>query len=95
MIIAKWKYRKLTPDNKISPTSQLCIEISNYTVSLRLIILNDLYKYCQTTSFDCPKHVFMSKRKRTSRIEKWIKEGSGSGNGTDYKPWLKIQEVSL
>lgn len=38
--------------------------------------------------------VFMSKRKRTSKIEKWIKEGRGSGIGVDYKPWLKIQDVS-
>ncbi len=36
----------------------------------------------------------MSKRKRTSEIEKWIKEGRGSGIGADYKPWLKIQGVS-
>ncbi|MDA2638693.1 TnsA endonuclease N-terminal domain-containing protein [Bacillus cereus] len=36
----------------------------------------------------------MSKRKRTSEIEKWIKEGRGSGIGTNYKPWLKIQDVS-
>lgn len=36
----------------------------------------------------------MSKRKRTSEIEKWIKEGRGSGIGINYKPWLKIQDVS-
>lgn len=36
----------------------------------------------------------MSKRKRTSEIEKWIKQGRGSGIGSDYKPWLKIQDVS-
>ncbi|KQL52180.1 transposase [Heyndrickxia shackletonii] len=36
----------------------------------------------------------MSKRKRTSKIEKWIKEGRGSGIGSEYKPWLKIQDVS-
>ncbi|NIA58259.1 heteromeric transposase endonuclease subunit TnsA [Bacillus pacificus] len=36
----------------------------------------------------------MSKRKRTSEIEKWIKQGRGSGIGADYKPWLKIQDVS-
>lgn len=35
----------------------------------------------------------MSKRKRTSKIEKWIKEGRGSGIGSEYKPWLKIQDV--
>ncbi|MCH1625332.1 hypothetical protein MJG50_08340 [Fredinandcohnia sp. SECRCQ15] len=33
----------------------------------------------------------MSKRKRTSKNEKWIKEGRGSGTGSEYKPWLKIQ----
>lgn len=38
--------------------------------------------------------VFMSKRKRTSEIEKWIKEGRGTGIGADYQPWLKIQDVS-
>nr|WP_241774649.1 MULTISPECIES: TnsA endonuclease N-terminal domain-containing protein [Lysinibacillus] len=32
----------------------------------------------------------MSKRTRTSKIEKWIKEGRGSGVG----PWLNIQDVS-
>nr|WP_231495230.1 hypothetical protein [Oceanobacillus picturae] len=36
----------------------------------------------------------MSKRKRTSKIDKWIKEGRGTGSGTDYQPWLKIQDVS-
>ena len=36
----------------------------------------------------------MSKRTRTSKIEKWIKEGRGSGVGADYKPWLNIQDVS-
>lgn len=36
----------------------------------------------------------MSKRKRTSNIEKWIKEERGIGNGPEYKPWLKIQDVS-
>jgi hypothetical protein len=36
----------------------------------------------------------MSKRKRASNIEKWIKEGKGSGIGADYKPWLNIQDVS-
>lgn len=36
----------------------------------------------------------MSKRTRTSKIEKWIKEGRGSGIGSEYKPWLNIQDVS-
>lgn len=36
----------------------------------------------------------MSKRTRISQIEKWIKEGRGSGIGMDYKPWLNIQDVS-
>ena len=36
----------------------------------------------------------MSKRARTSKIEKWIKEGRGSGIGSEYKPWLNIQDVS-
>ncbi|MEY9976745.1 TnsA endonuclease N-terminal domain-containing protein [Lysinibacillus sp. RC79] len=35
----------------------------------------------------------MSKRKRASKIEKWIKEGR-TGTGSEYKPWLKIQDVS-
>jgi len=38
--------------------------------------------------------VFLSKRTRTSKVEKWIKEGRGSGIGADYKPWLNIQDVS-
>ena len=33
---------------------------------------------------------FMSKRTRTSKIDKWIKEGRGSGIGPDYKSWLNI-----
>ncbi|KGA96363.1 transposase [Alkalihalobacillus alcalophilus ATCC 27647 = CGMCC 1.3604] len=36
----------------------------------------------------------MSKRKRTSKIDKWIKEGRGTGSGADYQPSLKIQDVS-
>lgn len=36
----------------------------------------------------------MSKRTRTSQVEKWIKEGRGSGVGAEYKPWLNIQDVS-
>jgi hypothetical protein len=36
----------------------------------------------------------MVKRKRTSDIEKWIKEGRGTGRGPEYKPWLNIQDVS-
>ena len=35
----------------------------------------------------------MAKRKRTYNIEKMIKDGYGSGVGSDYKPWLKIQDV--
>nr|WP_175476278.1 transposase [Evansella caseinilytica] len=27
-------------------------------------------------------------------IEQWIKQGRGTGIGVDYKPWLKIQDVS-
>lgn len=36
----------------------------------------------------------MSKRTRTSKIEKWIKEGRGTGIGSEYKPWLNIQDVA-
>ncbi|WP_077706557.1 TnsA endonuclease C-terminal domain-containing protein [Virgibacillus dokdonensis] len=36
----------------------------------------------------------MAKRKRTSKIEKWIQEGRGSGRGSEYIPWLTIQNVS-
>ncbi|KIL74120.1 heteromeric transposase endonuclease subunit TnsA [Bacillus badius] len=36
----------------------------------------------------------MAKRTRTSKIDKWIREGRGSGIGSDYKPWLNIQDVS-
>jgi hypothetical protein len=36
----------------------------------------------------------MSKRMGTSKIDKWIKEGRGSGQGSNYKPWLNIQDVS-
>ncbi|MCJ7840926.1 TnsA endonuclease N-terminal domain-containing protein [Lederbergia sp. NSJ-179] len=37
----------------------------------------------------------MAKRKRTSKVDKWIKEGRGTGSGANYQPWLKIQDVSL
>jgi hypothetical protein len=36
----------------------------------------------------------MSKRNRTSKIDKWLKEGRGTGIGAMYKPWLNIQDVS-
>ncbi|MBM7107741.1 hypothetical protein SAM19_01098 [Brevibacillus laterosporus] len=36
----------------------------------------------------------MSKRKRSSEIEQWIKQGRGTGIGVDYKSLLKIQDVS-
>ncbi|MED1662771.1 TnsA endonuclease N-terminal domain-containing protein [Brevibacillus laterosporus] len=36
----------------------------------------------------------MAKRKRTESKEKKIKDGRGQGHGIDYKPWLKIQDVS-
>lgn len=37
----------------------------------------------------------MSKRKRTSKIDKWIQEGRGTGSGADYQPWLKIQTEKI
>ncbi|MCP1187729.1 TnsA endonuclease N-terminal domain-containing protein [Priestia flexa] len=40
----------------------------------------------------------MAKRKREnsteSKIERWIKEGRGQGEGTNYQPWLEIQDVA-
>jgi len=36
----------------------------------------------------------MSKRKRTTPIEKKLKDGHGQGIGVDYRPWLVIQDVS-
>lgn len=35
----------------------------------------------------------MAKRKRSINIEKMIKEGRGQGIGSEYKPWIKIQDV--
>lgn len=35
----------------------------------------------------------MSKRKRTSSVEKRLKDGRGQGIETDYKPWLVIQDL--
>ncbi|MFD2043362.1 hypothetical protein ACFSTA_03080 [Ornithinibacillus salinisoli] len=38
----------------------------------------------------------MAKRKRDTTFEKnekWLKEGRGQGEGENYKPWLKIQDV--
>ncbi|HBJ1651466.1 TnsA endonuclease N-terminal domain-containing protein [Clostridium botulinum] len=35
----------------------------------------------------------MAKRKRIQNIEKMIKEGYGKGMGSNYKPWIKIQDV--
>ncbi|WP_245630371.1 transposase [Amphibacillus sediminis] len=36
----------------------------------------------------------MSKRKRTPKVDKWIKEDRGTGSGADYQPWFKVQDVS-
>lgn len=36
----------------------------------------------------------MAKRERKLNIEKLIKEGRGLGIGSEYKPWLKIQDVA-
>lgn len=40
----------------------------------------------------------MAKRKRDNsseaKIEKWIKEGRGQGEGAKYRPWLEIQNVA-
>jgi hypothetical protein len=35
----------------------------------------------------------VAKRKRNINIEKMIKEGYGSGIGSEYRPWIKIQDV--
>lgn len=35
----------------------------------------------------------MAKRKRMQNIEKMINEGYGSGVGSEYRPWIKIQDV--
>ncbi len=35
----------------------------------------------------------MSKRTRRINLEKLIKEGRGQGHGSDYKPWITIQDV--
>jgi len=35
----------------------------------------------------------VAKRKRNSNYEKMIKEGRGSGEGKNYKPWILIQDV--
>jgi hypothetical protein len=38
----------------------------------------------------------LAKRNRgttTKKIEKWINEGRGQGEGVNYKPWLTIQDV--
>ncbi|MEK3979690.1 TnsA endonuclease N-terminal domain-containing protein [Psychrobacillus sp. FSL K6-2836] len=36
----------------------------------------------------------MSKRKRSTSIDKKLKDGRGQGLGTDYKPWLVIQDLA-
>lgn len=36
----------------------------------------------------------MAKRSRTNSVDKNLKDGRGMGIGMDYKPWLKIQDVS-
>lgn len=36
----------------------------------------------------------MAKRKRHLDINKMIKEGRGTGIGSEYKPWIRIQDVS-
>jgi hypothetical protein len=38
----------------------------------------------------------MAKRDRTTnqaKIEKWVRAGKGQGRGTDYSPWLTVQDV--
>lgn len=35
----------------------------------------------------------MAKRKRKLNVDKLIKEGRGTGIGSEYKPWIKIQDV--
>ncbi|OZI11270.1 heteromeric transposase endonuclease subunit TnsA [Bacillaceae bacterium SAS-127] len=35
----------------------------------------------------------MSKRKRSSAMDKKLKDGRGQGIGVDYKPWVTIQDV--
>ncbi|MCK1997441.1 TnsA endonuclease N-terminal domain-containing protein [Psychrobacillus psychrodurans] len=35
----------------------------------------------------------MSKRKRSTSTEKKMKDGRGQGSGTDYKPWIVIQDL--
>lgn len=35
----------------------------------------------------------MAKRKRSVNIDKMIKEGRGQGCGSEYKPWINIQDV--
>jgi hypothetical protein len=38
----------------------------------------------------------MAKRNRSStfeKVEKWIREGRGKGEGINYKPWLTIRDV--
>lgn len=27
------------------------------------------------------------------KSQKWVKEGRGSGQGSDYKPWLTVRDV--
>ncbi|WP_228706058.1 MULTISPECIES: hypothetical protein [unclassified Marinobacter] len=36
----------------------------------------------------------MTDYKLEKRVQKWIKEGSGSGNGKDYHPWLTVRDLS-
>lgn len=36
----------------------------------------------------------MAKRKRHLDIDKMIKEGRGTGIGSEYKPWIRIQDIS-
>lgn len=36
---------------------------------------------------------FMAKRKRSTSIERKLKDGLGQGIGGYYKPWVKIQDV--
>jgi len=36
----------------------------------------------------------MTDYKLEKRVQKWIKEGRGSGNGKDYHPWLTVRDLS-
>ncbi len=36
----------------------------------------------------CLKGCFCGEKNKNTKVDKWIKEGRGTGSGAEYQPWL-------